>query len=305
MVSLYSFVFLMITAGWVLKARGLVRAEAASDINQIVFYLTLPPTIVLALHKAELSGTLWTLPATAWALMGLGFGTGWVVGKALGVSRATLGTLMLLMGFANNTFFGYPIISSFHGQEGLTLAIFYDLPGNTLAVNTVGMALAATYGGEPVPLRRILVRLLGYPTLWALGVGLLVRGVMIPPWLETLMHRVGDMTIPLIMLSLGLSFEPERLRERPRLVAAVVGFKLVVAPLCAWGIARMLGMSPLQTQVTVLQAGMPVMLFAITLGMLFKLDLPLMVSAVMVSALLSLISLPLIHWVFGHWVPGG
>ena len=62
-----------IVAGYVLRKSGLVRPETTKDLNQIVFYLTLPPLIFLALHRTQLAWQMLAMPLIAWVVTLTGY----------------------------------------------------------------------------------------------------------------------------------------------------------------------------------------------------------------------------------------
>jgi malate permease and related proteins len=295
MLEVLVFFVAMVAAGYVLRRTGLVRAEAAKDLNQAVFYLTLPPMIFLALHDAALAPAMLALPAVAWGLSFAAVGLGLLGARAIGLPADKAGAFVLALGFANTTFLGYPIIQGFYGTQHLTFAIFYDLLGATLAVNTVGVVVAAAYGGGQADVKSIARRLAQFPPIWALILGLALHGVPLPPLAEGLLRRLGELTTPLIMLALGLTLQFRHWRQDLGLVGLVATVRLAVLPAIALAVTRLLHLPVPYQQAVVLQAAMPTMFYSLTLAMVFGLDATLVVNAIMVTTLLSFATLPLWH----------
>lgn len=295
MLDVLVFFLTMVGAGYALRRTGLVRAEAAKDLNQVVFYLTLPPMIFLALHGATLSVSMLALPAVGWGLSFLAVGLGLLVARALRLPREQAGAFVVALGFANTTFLGYPIIQGLYGTPHLTLAIFYDLLGTTLAVNTLGVVVAASFGGGHADVRSILKRLALFPPIWALILGLALHGVPVPPMLESLLRHLGELTTPLIMLALGLTLQFSQWRESLGLVGLVVAGRMLVLPAIAFLLTRALGFPLAYQQAVVLEAAMPTMFYSLTLAMVFGLHSTLVVNAIMATTLLGFATLPLWH----------
>ena len=295
MLEVLVFFILMVAAGYGLRRAGLARPETAKDLNHVVFYLTLPPLIFLALHGATLSTSLLALPAIAWGVTLVALALGFLLARALRLPRPLGGALIVAMAFGNTTFLGYPIIQGFYGTEHLTLAIFYDLLGATLAVNTLGVVVASSMGGEPARVGAIARRLLLFPPIWALALGLLLHGVALPPLVETLLKRLGDLTTPVIMLSLGLTLQFRHWRQNVGLVGAIAVVRLAVLPALVLGATRLLGLPLPFQQAAVLQAAMPTMFFSLTLAMVFGLESTLVINAIMVTTLLGFATLPIWH----------
>lgn len=299
MTELIAFVLLTIGAGYALRKSGLVHEGLAKDLNTLVFYLTLPALVFLALHRAELSWGVLAMPLVAWTMIGVALALGFAFARLLRLPKATAGAFMLALAFGNTTFFGYPIIEGLYGAQHLTLAIFYDQLGATLAVNTLGVALASRMGAGTADWRAFLKRLLRFPPIWALAVGLLAHGMPLPPLAEHLLDRLGGLTVPLIMLSIGLSLQFRHWREDLGLVTVVALGRLVVLPALVWLGVGLVGLPTAYQQAAVMEAAMPVMFFALTVTHLFGLPVRFMVNAIMLTTLLSFATLPAWHMLLG------
>ncbi|MGI5861895.1 MAG: AEC family transporter [Myxococcales bacterium] len=300
MAELLAFVGVMVASGYILRSTALVRAEMAKDLSTAVFYFTLPPLVFLEIHRAELSWSLLTLPAVAWGVSIFGSIVGLALARAFKLPKVLAGSLVIVTVFGNTTFFGYPVLQGFYGSRGLTLGIFYDLLGASMATNTVAVVLASTAGGDGrVEARQIVRKLLLFPPIWGLALGLALRGVALPELLTEILTRIGNLTTPLIMLSIGLSLQLSAWKKDLKWVAVAAVGKLLVVPLIVFLVLGAIDLSSEILQVSVLQAAMPTMFFSLTLALLFGLRLHLVVNAIMVSTLLSFATLPLWRWLVG------
>ncbi|MFN3432247.1 MAG: AEC family transporter [Candidatus Sericytochromatia bacterium] len=277
------FFVAMVGAGYLLRRLDLVRTEAAKDLNQLVFYVTLPPLIFMAMHGATFTLTMAVLPALGWGLTFVALCLGLLLVRVLRLPREQAGAFMLALGFANTTFLGYPLIQGFYGEGHLTLAILYDLLGTTLAVNTLGVAVASASGGAPASPSAMARRLLLFPPIWALVLGLVCHGMPLHPVLSELLQRLGDLTTPLIMFALGLSLQFRHWRKHLGLVGLVAVGRLLVLPAVALVVTRLMGLPVAYQQAVVLQAAMPTMFYSLTLAMVFGLETTLVVNAIMVT----------------------
>lgn len=297
MADIVGLVLAMIAGGYVLRKLGLLPEAAAKHLNVIVFHLTLPALIFSALHRSALHWSLAWMPLVAWAACLGGLGIGWLTGKLLRLDDRTLGSWMLSIGFANTTFFGYPIIEGYFGTHHLTLAIFYDLLGATLAVNTAGLLVASRFGGGKVGMGELIGRLLRFPPLWGLILGLGLHGLALPPALDRLIEEIGSLTTPLIMLSIGLSLQFREATRQWPLTLGATAMRLLLMPALVWGLVAMLGLPEDFRQAAVMEAAMPAMLYTFSLALLFGLELPLVLNTIVASIALSFLTLPLWHWI--------
>lgn len=300
MADLVALVLAMVASGYGLRKLDLLPEEAARHLNQIVFFLTLPALIFNALHQAELRWSLLWMPLIAWGTCLGGLALGWGTGKLLRLPGRSLGSWMLAIAFANTTFFGYPIVEGFFGKHHLTLAIFYDLMGATLAVNTVGALVASHASGGSLRPGEQLGRLLRFVPLWGLVLGLGLHGVAVPPLLGHLIERVGALTTPLIMLSIGLSLQFRHATRDWPLTLAATFMRLILVPALVWGALCLMGLPVDYRQAAVMEAAMPTMLYGFSLALLFGLELPLILNTIVASIILSFATLPVWHWLLAR-----
>ena len=163
------------------------------------------------------------------------------------------------------------------------------------------LAMSATAGRE-VPWRQELLALLRFPPLVALLAAILWRlaGLPhVPPMVDAALGLVSALTVPIVMISLGLVVRLGAMGRGWRLALLVAGLRLVVSPLLALGFCRAFGMAPLSTAVTTVELGMPTMMFTLMLAIRCGLDVDLSAAFVTTTLLGSLVTLP--AWV--HLLP--
>lgn len=299
MLEMLLFVLVTVGAGYTLRKAGLVRPEAAKDLNGIVFHLTLPALLFQAVYHIKLSWSLLSLPALAWGTVLVGMAFGWMLGRVMKLPPAAMGAAVLAIGFGNTTFIGYPIVEGFYGREHLGYAIFYDQLGNTLAINTIGTYVASRLGHGEGSLAASLKRLALFPPTWAVAAALLLNGTPLPAPLLMVIEKVGAITVPLMMVTLGMSLQFRHWREDLGVVAVASVARLVAVPAIAWAAARALGMPLAYQQAAVMEAAMPTMFYGLTLALLFNLRITLVVNTIAVTTVLSFVTLPIWRWLLG------
>ncbi len=303
MPGLVLFVVTLIGAGYLLRRSGRVRAETARDLNEIVFMVTLPPLVFRAVHGAGMSWSMLVLPGLAWGATLLGVALGWLVARAMRLDRASAGAVVLATAFGNTTFFGYPVVLAFYGPDHLAPAVLYDLLGASIAANSIGVLVASLCGqseaGSGIGVGATLRRLARLPPLWALGLGLALRGVPLPTAVDDVLRHMGVATVPIIMLSIGMSLE---VRHGPRawgVAALVAAGRLLVVPGAVFAVTGTLDLPPEWRRAAVIQAGMPSMFFALTLSLLFRLRVELALDAIVATLVAGVATLPFWHWLLG------
>jgi predicted permease len=109
---------------------------------------------------------------------------------------------------------------------------------------------------------------------------------------DTALRPFAVMTVPLILLSVGLLLDPTRLRARLRPALAISAATLVVGPLLGWLLARWLAPDPTTASAIVLLGAMPVATLVPVLGESYEMDMGIVNTAIVLSTLLSLVTIP-------------
>lgn len=283
-----------VALGIVLRVTKLLSAEDAKPLNTLLIYVALPALVFVTVHSAEVGWELAAIPALAWLLAIAGVVLAWALSRWLGLAGATAGAFILTAAFGNTGYIGYPLASALLGDAGLLRAIFYDIFGNTAAVITVGALVASRFGDHDLkvnPLREIVT----FPPFIALGFAIALKSVAVPVPVMNWLGVLGTLVVPLIMVSVGLSLKPAKLREHLPAASLIAAVKLVVLPLLAWAAGSALLHDDASLRVLVLEAGVPTMMLTLVIGMRFKLDTDLIASAIVVTALASIVTVPLLQ----------
>lgn len=188
--------------------------------------------------------------------------------------------------FSNAGNMGLPLCLFAFGEPGLALAIGFFTVSATLQF-TVGVGLAA---GTVAPRR--LVRI---PLLYAVAISLalMITGTPLPGWIANTIELLGGLTIPLMLIALGVSLARLRIASLKlslaiALVRLLLGF--AVGNLVAWAF----GMEGMLAGVLILQASMPVAVFNYLFAQVYRRAPEEVAGAVVLSTFLSFASLPLL-----------
>jgi hypothetical protein len=270
-------------------------------LNRVVIYGMNPALIFTSLVAADLSGIgalqMLALSVGGALLTGLiAFGVAW----PLGLRGGSLSALLLVSMFMNSGNYGLPVTRFAFGEAGFAQALFYfvaqSIMGQTLGV-AVAAAGAAT-GGVGLA-REIAVRVLRMPQIYATLAALLVRATGFDPGAQTGMllglfralALLGEATLPMMLIVLGVQLAGGVVRDEPRLVALACGLRLVVSPCVAFLLGSALGMDQLNLAVGVMLAGMPAAVHTTITAIEFDSRPSLVIATVIASSLLSLLTL--------------
>ena len=290
----FALVLAMLVLGVLFQRLKVLPADAAQALTLVVLYVCLPAAVLRYGPRLELSVALLGVAAVPWVLL---VATVLLVGalaRMLKLRRDQHGVLLLTVALGNTSFLGYPLTRALIGEDALPYAVVYDQFGAFLIMSTFGLWVLARYGGDAEPSPREMVRkVLLFPPLWALVVGLTVMPASPPSWIDGALLRLSEALLPLAMLTIGLSVQFALPRDELRPLAAGLVLKLALMPALALLLVPLLGMTGDMARTTVLEAAMPSMVTAGALAIAQGMAPRLAAAMVGYGLLLSLLTLPL------------
>ena len=223
------------------------------------------------------------LAASVMSIFAIG---GFAVLKVMNLPAHTyLGPLV----FANSGNIGLPICLFAFGDAGLALGMAYFAVSSTCHVVLGGPLFAGSFSLRPF---------FRSPLTWAviLTVGVVASGVTVPTWIARTTTLLGDIAIPLMLLTLGVSLSkmhPESL-GRSIILSCV---RLALGVSAGLLVTTLLGVEGLPRKVLVLQASMPVGVLNYLFAQRYARSPEQVASLVLVSTLISVVSIPvLLAW---------
>ena len=290
----FALVLAMLVRGVLFQRLKALPADAAQALTLVVLYVCLPAAVLRYAPRLELSAALLGVAAVPWLLLVATVLAVGALARVLKLRRDQHGVLLLTVALGNTSFLGYPLTRALIGEDALPYAVVYDQFGAFLIMSTFGLWVLARYGGEAVPSPREMARkVLLFPPLWALVVGLTVMPASPPSWIDGALLRLSEALLPLAMLTIGLSVRFALPRDELKPLAAGLALKLAVMPALALLLVPMLGMSGDMARTTVLEAAMPSMVTAGALAIAQGMAPRLAAAMVGYGLLLSLVTLPL------------
>jgi predicted permease len=220
----------------------------------------------------------------------------WLVSRALGHPARERGAFIACLSMSNNgfTMLGFVALALF-GEQGLAQAAYAQLLYTPFFL-LVCFPIGRHYGraGPERSLGAMLLHNAKDPRVWlpllamAIGLGLNLTRVPRPALaagLTRLLIYAGTITSS---VAIGLLWSGFRLWRYWRENAASFLYRSTLYPLLYFGLAKLTGLAPLDTQILVLYGLVPSALLANLLAALFALDIELTLSVFIVSTALFL-----------------
>ena len=278
----------IVTPVFLLAAIGFVWVKAgfAYDIQfvtRLAMSLAVPALVFSALTRTEVSpGALSIVTLAAIAAYGAIALAAWLAVRLQGLE---IRTYLAPMIFGNTGNVGLPLALFAYGQEGLGYAVVIFAVSAVL-VFTLGIWLVSG-GASPLRVLRepmVLATLAGAVFLW--------RGWKLPEVLDNSVSLLGQMAIPLMLITLGVAVA----RLKPERVGRTVWLSLLRSVLTiaiAAGVAAGFGLPPVATGVLILQMSAPVAVTSYLLAERYRADSGAVAGLVVTSTLLAIGTIPL------------
>ena len=190
------------------------------------------------------------------------------------------------LSFSNGGNMGLPICLFAFGEQGLALGTGFFLV-NAVAQPTLGVWINS---GRFSP-----AEMLRTPVIYAIPLAMLFRfgGYHVPEWLGNTTKLVGGITIPLMLLLLGVSLSRIGWGTARR-SGALAALRIMMGLGAGWGVASLLGLSDTVRGVLLLQAAMPAAVINYVFAVRYETDPETVAGIVMQSTLMSIVVLPLL-----------
>ena len=253
-------------------------------VTQLAMTLSLPCLIFVSLMQTRIDPAALT-----------------VLSLASVVSYAAITVLFLALvrlGRLETRTYAAPLIFGNTGNLGLPLALFaFGEAGLSYAIIVFAiMALwSYTFGIWLVAGSGSFGKVLREPLVWGtvLGALFLWQGWETPTFLTNTLTLVGQMAIPMMLITLGVAVA--RLSGRGLARAAVLSVvKLALCTAIAWAVGRYFALDPVAFGVLVLQVATPVAVTSYLIAEKYGADAQAVAGLVVASTLISVGALPLI-----------
>jgi len=280
--------------GYGAKKVRLLRAEDADLLGTIVLYITLPAYVFDAIYSfhRKLPSDMIKVPFLGFAGILVILVLAYAIGRLMRLERPMLGGFIIASGFGNTGFLGYPVVQAAFGKgAALVTAALYDEVAMAMPLYTLGAIIAASFAGSKVDSAQ-LRKVLTIPSLWAIPAALILRPVRIPVPVVDAIQYLALGTIPLAMMTLGLSISTKSLKGIVTPVLVASGLKLVVLPVVTHYLVSAFGVCGLIHKATVLESGMPTAVMCGVVATKFGKSGIFVAGIIFVSTLLSIASIP-------------
>jgi predicted permease len=285
--------FSLILCGYLICRYTALNRSVWQPVESLVYYLLFPVLLFQSIIKSPIdTSSASGLMLAGLLLSGAGIGLSYVLpylpwlGQRIDLRDHAAAAQVA---FRFNSFIGLALAERLAGSQGLLMIavlIGVCVPLlNVAAVWPMARQSEHHFGRE----------LLRNPLILATATGLAANlaGLQLPEWMQPTVNRIGAASLALGLMAAGAGMQFSLLQRGKLLTVSVLSIRHLLQPLIAWGIARLLGLDPVQTAVLLAFSALPTASSCYVLAARMGYNGPYVAGLVTLSTLLGPASLAL------------
>lgn len=302
-------VFLVILLGAVLQLTGFLSPQLTRESNRLVYWVGLPCLLFNQTAQAEIAGGSALRISSVIVAGAVGcIAIAYLISRLLRLSGPSEGAFVQAAFRGNLAFIGLPVVSyalsqapassgvaslSVEQLQSLAVLSFAPLVPLYNAAAVVVLVVGSRRSQHWLSLLRPVTT---NPLLIACVVGLSwsLTGLALPLWLSNTCRTVGQMSLPLALLGVGVSLVTTKIRGQVALSVLAALVKVAGAPLLGVFVANWLGLSTLERTIALLYLACPTAIVSYVMAQQLGGDDALASSTIVFSTLLSAVTLAIV-----------
>ncbi len=298
---------LIVGLGAVLAAKGWFGKDSKALLPRLVTLVSLPAymlyNITHSFNRDDLLHLAYGLIVPVGSIL-ITYAVSLVLARATKVAPRRHGPFCVAFTASNTIFIGLPVNLALFGEVAVPYVLLYYF-ANTTFFWSVGNYMIASSGEAVVSgqmrkerifslaaLKRIFApALIGF----LVGLTIVFMDVKLPAFITDTARYVGSLTTPLILISLGITFQGMRLAAMKlnRDLALVLLGRVVICPLTVVLLAHFVPLPDLMRKVFIIQASLPAISSGAVVAGYYRSDEEFATMTVLSSTLLAVITIPL------------
>lgn len=306
-------VFSFIAIGYGVIWTGYLTPERAEAVSDFTFAIAVPVLLFRSLGTLELPEAS---PLPYWAAYFLGafvtLALGIVITERVFGRDARAGVIGgLCASYSNTVMVGIPVLTQAFGDDGLVIGFVLVGPHLPImmALSAILIEVSELRDGTRTGrvrigplLLRVLRNLLRNPLVIAMVLGIAFRftGLPLEGIPRNVVDRIGDIAIPLALISLGMSLRGYGVSGNVRPALVLGALKLFAMPAIVYVLAvHVFDLGPLATAGAIVCAACPTGVNAYLIAARFQTGLALSANTITLTTVASVVSFTLWLWILG------
>lgn len=261
--SNFILIFLYLFLGYIFSKTPFFNQKIPNLLNKTVIYISLPAMILLQIPKLTISQESAIPVIIAWSLLFISAILVLLMSRYFHFSKEVTGALLLVTPLGNTSFLGIPIIQAYYGNEALPYVIIYDQLGTFLALATYGTFIVSYYSSSTkVNIKLILQKLFTFPPFVFLLLAFMLVDIQYSSFVQNILIILSDTIVPFAVTAVGMQLVLRLPKEDLKPLSISLLIKLILSPIIAILICKLLGWNNEISTISIMEAGMAPMITA-------------------------------------------
>jgi hypothetical protein len=285
----------MIGLGYYLKRTNILTSEHFGGLSKLLLSVILPFSVLVSGNQHYSNGLAQSLVFTV-GIVGayyiLALFLSWILFRFIIKEKGKVGVSITMTVFANTGFMGFPLAMILYGPEGLLYAAVYNLLYN-LFLFSFGVKLLGA-DTHSISWKEIVSDPLTISSI--LAIILFISPIKLPPFLQSTLEAVGDMTGPISMMivgawMVGVNWKRILLSKFAYVVCCI---RLLVYPLITLLILTCFNLRPEMLGTIVLLTALPIGSLNVIFAEKYGADVVYVNETMLLSLFFSMITIPIV-----------
>lgn len=294
-------IVIMVVLGYYLTRIGWFDEGIAKLFTRVVVNVSLPPLMVYNLlatfdrEKLIHAGAGIIIP---FASMLICYIAAMLAARLINVKLERRGIFQAMFFASNTIFMGMPVNIALFGESSVPYVLFYYAANTTLfwTIGMFGISRDSSTKKESAVSLSTLKRIFSPPLLgFIVGVALIMLGVQLPGFIMDTCKYLGNLTTPLSLLFIGITFGTLDIRDIKfdKDMAVMIFGRFILSPLVVYGLSFLIPIPSLMMKVFIIQSAMPVITQAAITAKAYDADHQYATVMVTATTIISIIFLPI------------
>ena len=291
-------IFAMTAIGFIASKTGVLPAESKKYLSNLLLFITSPCMIIGSMTSQTLDAHTFELMiqivAGSFVFFIAAMGISFLIVKLVRCDRDDAGVLMVIITAVNTGFMGFPVTKAIFGNTYFFLMVIQNIVLNIYLYSM--MVYQMNYGfRKKEGIKGMLMPMLNMCT-YALIIGLVLMllKVQLPDILADFINTIGDATIPVSMIVVGVQLSESSIRKmltNKRLITASL-CNVILIPVLTFLAVNWLPLAPESKLILIFAAAFPCAVVSTAIALKENRNAALMAEGVAMTTLLSMGTLP-------------
>lgn len=291
-------IFAMTAIGFIASKTGVLPAESKKYLSNLLLFITSPCMIIGSMTSQTLDAHTFELMiqivAGSFIFFLAAMAVSFLIVKLMRCDKEDAGVLMVIITAVNTGFMGFPVTKAIFGNTYFFLMVIQNIVLNIYLYSM--MVYQMNYGfRKKEGIRGMLMPMMNMCTYALIaGLVLMLLKVQLPDILADFINTIGDATIPVSMIVVGVQLSESSIRKmltNKRLITASL-CNVILIPVLTFLAVNWLPLAPESKLILIFAAAFPCAVVSTAIALKENRNAALMAEGVAMTTLLSMGTLP-------------